>query len=193
MSTPTTMEAARADYYRVNGFGDDGGDSLDWVPLTFWKFTIKIPNTQSRRKALKIHDLHHVVTGYATNLVGEAEIAAWELASGCRRMPAAFVLNMFALAIGAILAPRLVLRAWARGRATQNLYPHDTVDALLPLDVATVRASLGLDAPVPRLRFSDVATFAPAALVGLVVLLALVAGPLVGLFVGVSAIANALA
>ena len=76
---------------------------------------------------MKIHDLHHVLTGYQTNLRGESEIAAWELASGCRRMPAAFVLNVFALAIGALIAPRMVLRAWARGRATKNLYSHDTV------------------------------------------------------------------
>lgn len=193
MSTPMTMEAARADYYRVNGFGDDGGDSLDWVPLTFWRFTIKIPNSQARRKALKIHDLHHVVSGYATNLRGESEIAAWELASGCRRFPAAFVLNVFALAIGAVLAPRLVLRAWARGRATKNLYTHDTVDALLPLDVATVRASLGLDAPAPPVRFVDIATFVPAALLAIVLLLGLLVGPLVGLFAGLGAIANALA
>ncbi|MGE0396947.1 MAG: hypothetical protein AB7T06_09535 [Kofleriaceae bacterium] len=188
-----TIQEARADYYRVNGFGDDGGDSLDWVPLKIWRFTIKIPNTSSRRKALKIHDLHHVVTGYATNLRGESEIAAWELASGCRRMPAAFVLNVFALAIGAIIAPRAVLRAWARGRVTTNLYSHDTVDSLLPLDVATVRANLGLDAPVPAPRFADIATFAPAALLAVLLLVGVIAGPLVGLFVGISALANAIA
>ncbi len=193
MSTTTTMSEARAEYYKVNGFGDDGGDSLDWVPLQIWRFTIKIPNSNARRKALKIHDLHHVVTGYATNLRGESEIAAWELASGCRRMPAAFVLNLFALAIGAIIAPRLVLRAWARGRATKNLYPHDTVDALLPQPVATVRESLGLDAPAPAPRFADLVTFAPTALLGAILLVAIVVGPLVGLFVGISATANALA
>ncbi len=188
-----TIQEARADYYRVNGFGDDGGDSLDWVPLKIWRFTIKIPNTNSRRKALKIHDLHHVVTGYATNLRGESEIAAWELASGCRRMPAAFVLNVFALAIGAIIAPRAVLRAWARGRVTTNLYSHDTVDSLLPLDVATVRVNLGLDAPVPAPRFADIATFAPAALLAVLLLVGVIAGPLVGLFAGISALANAIA
>jgi hypothetical protein len=192
MST-ITMKDARDDYYRSNGFGDDGGDSLDWVPLTIWRFTIKIPNSKARKKAVKIHDLHHVLTGYQTNLRGESEIAAWELASGCRRMPAAFVLNVFALAIGALIAPRLVLRAWARGRATKNLYSHDTVDALLPLDVAGVRASLGLDVPAPSPRIADIATFVPTALLALLLLVGLVAGPLVGLFVGISALANAIA
>lgn len=187
------MEAARTDYYRSNGFGDDGGDSLDWVPLKIWRFTIKIPNSKARKKAVKLHDLHHVVTGYQTNLRGESEIAAWELASGCRRMPAAFVLNIFALAIGALIAPRLVLRAWARGRATRNLYAHDTVDALLPQDVDSVRASLGLDAASPAPRFADIATFAPTALFALLLLVGIVVGPLVGLFAGISALANAIA
>jgi hypothetical protein len=193
MSSMQTMEAARADYYRTNGFGNDGGDSLDWVPLTFWRFTIKIPNTKARKKAVKIHDLHHIVTGYRTNLRGESEIAAWELASGCRRMPAAFVLNLAALAIGAVIAPRAVLRAWARGRATQNLYTHDTVDALLPMDVDAVRTTLGLDAPSPAPRFADIATFAPSALLAVLLLVGVIVGPLVGLFAGISALANALA
>jgi len=189
----TTMETARADYYRINGFGDDGGDSLDWVPLKIWRFTIKIPNSQARKKAVKIHDLHHVLTGYQTNLRGESEIAAWELASGCRRMPAAFVLNVFALAIGALIAPRMVLRAWARGRATKNLYSHDTVDALLPQGVSSVRSSLGLDAPAPSARLVDIATFVPTALFALLLLVGVIVGPLVGLFVALSALANAIA
>ena len=67
--------------------------------------TLKIPNTEGRRRAVRIHDLHHVVTGYQTDLRGEAEIGAWELASGCLRWPAATVLNLFALAIGLVIAP----------------------------------------------------------------------------------------
>lgn len=191
--TTTTIQDARAEYYRVNGFGDDGGDSLDWVPLTIWRFKFKIPNTAGRKKAVKIHDLHHVLTGYKTNIRGESEIAAWELASGCRRMPAAFVLNVFALGIGMFIAPRLMLRAWARGRATKNLYAHDTVDALLPQDLASVRASLGLDAPPPSPRFADIAAFVPSALFALLLFVGVIVGPLVGLFAGISALANALA
>lgn len=116
--TTMTLGAARADYYRANGFGDDGGDSLEWVPIKVLGLTLKIPNTDGRRRAVRIHDLHHVVTGYQTDLRGEAEIGAWELASGCLRWPAATVLNLFALAIGIVIAPRRVARAWARGRRT---------------------------------------------------------------------------
>jgi hypothetical protein len=156
MNTSLTLATARSEYWAANGFGDDGGDALAWVPLKLWKLTIKIPNTDGRRRAVRLRDLHHVVTGYRTDLAGEAEIGAWELASGCFRWPAALVLNAFALPMGLAIAPRRVLRAWARGRHTRNLYRHDGVDALLPRTVGAVRSELGLDAPAPAVRVRDV-------------------------------------
>lgn len=176
----TTMSSARARYYEVNGFGADGGDSLDWVPLDIFGLTIKIPNTEGRRRAVRIHDLHHIVTGYQTDLVGESEIAAWELASGCLRWPAATVLNLFALAIGMVLAPARMVRAWARGRQTRNLYGENGVDHLLPREVEEVQASLGLNRATP-VRLRDVLGTFAVGLPMLAVLLGLLLAPLVGL------------
>jgi ubiquinone biosynthesis protein Coq4 len=102
-----------------------------------------------------IHDLHHVVTGYATDLAGESEIGAWELASNCLRFLAATVLNLFALGIGLVIAPLRVMRAWARGHHTRNLYRKDGVEHLLPRTVAEMRAELGLDAAPSRVRVRD--------------------------------------
>jgi NADPH:quinone reductase-like Zn-dependent oxidoreductase len=34
---------------------------------------------------VKLHDIHHVLTGYDTTWRGKAEIGAWEIASGCGR------------------------------------------------------------------------------------------------------------
>ena len=189
----TTLGDARADYYRVNGFGTDGGDSLDRVPIQLWRFTIHIPNSQARKKAVKVHDLHHIVTGYRTDLRGESEIAAWEIASGCLRVPVAFLLNVFAVGIGIAIAPSRVLHAWTRGRSTRNLYVHDTIDALLPQDVATVRASLGLDAPRVAPRVADFATLTVFAIPAVGLIVGLIVGPLVGIFLGLAALANALA
>ena len=115
-----TLGAARAAYYERNHFGADGGDALDWVPVKMLGITFKIPNSEGRRRAVRFHDLHHVLTGYQTDFRGEAEIGAWELASGCLRWPAATVLNLFALALGIVLAPGRMARAWARGRHTRN-------------------------------------------------------------------------
>lgn len=188
MNETTTLDAARSTYYQVNGFGDDGGDALAWVPLKIWKFTLRIPNTEGRRRAVRVHDLHHILTGYQTDLAGESEISAWELASGCRRMPAAFVLNLFGLALGIVIAPVRVARSWARGRHTQNLYGEDGVDHLLPREVAEVRTKLGLADAAPRVRVRDVVAMTCAALPPLAILGALVATPLAGLALLVNAL-----
>src|SRR2546426_2460170 len=73
----------------------------------------------------------HVATGYDTTLVGEAEIGAWELASGCRHYYAAWILNLGAVVTGLFLAPGRVVRAFQRGRRCTNLY-HLGVDASWP-------------------------------------------------------------
>ncbi len=176
----TTLAAARATYYEVNGFGADGGDALDWVPVKLWKLTVKIPNTDGRRKAVRIHDLHHVLTGYDTTLAGEAEIGAWELASGCLRWPAATFLNLTILAIGLVMAPVRLARAWARGRQTRNLYGENGVDHLLPRTVEAMRGTLGLDRPV-RVRVRDVAGMLLVAVPTLALMTAFVLAPLVGI------------
>jgi hypothetical protein len=172
MNHSLTLATARSQYWQANGFGDDGGDSLDWIPIKLWKLTVKIPNTEGRRRAVRLHDLHHVVTGYRTDLAGESEIAAWELASGCFRWPAAFVLNQFALAMGLVVAPRSVMQAWARGRATRNLYRFDGVDELLPRTVDEVRSELGLDAAPPKVRVRDVLAASLSAVPAAAVMLA---------------------
>jgi hypothetical protein len=177
MQDTMTLGAARAAYYERNDFGADGGDSLDWVPIKVLGLTLKIPNTEGRRRAVRIHDLHHVVTGYETDLRGEAEIGAWELASGCLRWPAATVLNFFALAMGLAIAPRRMFRAWARGRHTRNLYSENGVDHLLPREVREVRTTLGLDAAAPRTRIRDVLAVVALGVPGL----AIMAAPLLGL------------
>ena len=45
-----------------------------------------------------------MLTEYDTNWVGEAEIGAWEIASGCGRYLAAWVLNLGAFGLGLAFA-----------------------------------------------------------------------------------------
>lgn len=140
----TTLREARARYFRENGFEADGGQSTQWVRIKLGPVPLSFPNTKGRRAALLPHDLHHVATGYATTLVGEAEIGAWELASGCRHYYAAWVLNTGAAVIGLFLAPRRVVEAFRRGRRCTNLY-HLGIDAGWPDEtVEGLRRRLGL-------------------------------------------------
>ena len=69
---------ARQKYFEENNFGD-GGYNDKFVKAIVGPITVYLPNTQTRLKGVKLHDLHHLATGYDTSLLGEAEISAWEL------------------------------------------------------------------------------------------------------------------
>jgi hypothetical protein len=133
-----SLREARTRYFRESGIEDDGGYERRWVRIKLGPLPVVFPNTAGRRAALLPHDLHHVATGYGTTLVGEAEIGAWELASGCRYHYAACVLNLGAVLAGLVLAPRRLLRAFRRGRRSTNLdhlgidpgWPDETVESL---------------------------------------------------------------
>jgi hypothetical protein len=135
---------ARTQYFMANGFPDDGGYSARWVRIQLGPVPFFIFNSAGRVRAVRFHDLHHVLTEYDTSLVGEAEIGAWELASGCKAYLAAWLLNLAAVFIGLLLAPRRVLSAFSRGRRSENLYGREYGQALLNRSVGDLRRQLHL-------------------------------------------------
>lgn len=137
-----TVREARAEYFAVSGFAPDGGYGDKWVRLKVGRFALFFPNTQARVRSVKLHDIHHILTEYRTTWIGEAEIAAWELASGCGRHYPAWILNSGALAIGLFLAPRRVCAAFVRGRHSRNLYAGQFEESLLDLTVGELREQL---------------------------------------------------
>lgn len=171
----STMREARARYFEHNGFGADGGYDDRWVHLALGPIPASFPNSPARVRAVKYHDLHHIVTGYSTDIVGEFEISAWEIGAGCKGFVAAWVLNLAGMAGGAVTAPRRILRAFARGRRSGSLYGR-AFEALLDERVATVRAQLGLDAVPPKLTVGTFLLFVVAVLAGVGIGLALI-GP----------------
>jgi len=140
----TLLEARRA-FFRDAGLGDDGGYGARWVRVETRPFPVYFPNTACRVEAAKLHDLHHVATGYAVDWVGEAEIAAWELAGGCGRYGWAWLLDAGALAVGLVIAPRRTLRAMKSGRMSHNLYHTGFPEGrLASTSLGELRARLGL-------------------------------------------------
>src|SRR6185295_10394327 len=89
-----TMAAARSLYFQVNNFGPDGGYNDAWVDFKLGPIPVPFPNTKARVRAVHVHDLHHVLTGYNTDTLGELEISAWELGGGCADYFAAWQLNL---------------------------------------------------------------------------------------------------
>ena len=107
------LRDARARYFADNEFGEDGGYEDAWVkikagPLAFW-----FPNTDARRRAVRYHALHHVLAGYDTDWIGEAEIGAWEVGSSCADHWAAWYLNLVIFWVGLFIGPRRVWTAFA--------------------------------------------------------------------------------
>ncbi|MCS6912205.1 MAG: hypothetical protein NZ890_03105 [Myxococcota bacterium] len=153
-----TLKEARQQYVIDNGFGEDGGYTAKWVALKAGPISLIIPNTAARVRAVRVHDLHHVVTGYQTDWKGECEIGAWEIASGCQSYGAAWLLNLLAMSHGVLIFPRATLAAWVRGRHSKNLYGVPCGEELLAQTVEQTRRELGLDQAAPRATALDVIT-----------------------------------
>jgi hypothetical protein len=93
----------------------------------------------ARKRAVKIHDLNHLVSGYKTDRIGELEISAWELSSGgCAHYGAAWVLDLSGMLAGLFISPGRTVRAFRLGRTQENLYSYP-LDALLTMDVTEAR------------------------------------------------------
>ncbi len=161
MTSGETMRQARARYFADNKFGDDGGYGSTWVEIKVGPLPVPFPNAPARVKAVKFHDLHHLLTDYRTDFNGELEIAAWEIGAGCGKYPAAWFINLTAMATGAFLAPRKVFRAFRRGRASQSLYAYADADfePLLDREVEAVKRDVGTDAPVPPVGAGNTAAY----------------------------------
>lgn len=145
-------------FYAKHGFGEIVGAR----PLTVLVYTgcllVPLPNIEARRRYLKYHDLHHMVTRYSVGRIGEGEVSAWELGTGSLRVspPLAFM-NLIALSTGLVLDRRRMWRAFIRGTKSKNLYSKATrtnVDSGYWPSLAHLRAStleVSLSDPVPSL------------------------------------------
>jgi hypothetical protein len=155
-----TLGEARARLFALGGLGDDGGYDDAWVKLKLWRIPFAFPNTDGRRRAVRFHDLHHVLTEYPTTWRGEFEISAWEVAGGIRRYRVAWLLDLLGFACGLVLFPRAVYRAFVRGRHSTNLYGDVWDESILARRVGEVRRRLRLDEGVARATRDDKVSFA---------------------------------
>lgn len=134
-----TVKAGRDRYLAENSLSVESY-SAPRFPVYVGRWPVYLPNPGF----LPWHDLHHVITGYQTGLVGEAEISAYELRAGCRSVMI-IILCLGAILIAMFVAPRRIWRAWRRAKGARTLYrtsvPYQT---LLEMNVADLRESLGL-------------------------------------------------
>ena len=111
------------DFYQKHGFGEDLGKRPKTVSVYTGCIIVPMPNIETRRRYLKYHDLHHLVTGYSVGRIGEGELSAWELGTGSAYLyPMLGIMNMIALSTGLVLKPKKMWHAFQRGCNSCNLY-----------------------------------------------------------------------
>ena len=141
-----TLGEARTRYFELNNFGADGGYDERWIKVKVWRIPIWLPNTAGRVRAVKLHDLHHVLTEYPTTWRGEAEISSWEIgAGGLGKYYAGWWLDIMNIAQGLVVNPGGVYRGFMRGRQSSNLYATEFDDEILTHLVGEYRWKLNLD------------------------------------------------
>ena len=155
-----TVRAARDVLFEDDNVPAGGGYEDRWAWVRVGPIPLAFPNSAARVRALRFHDIHHVVTGYECDWRGEAEIGAWEIASGCAEHAIAWILNAWVMAVGLVICPRRVLRAFLQGRHSGNCYRESYSDALLDTDLGTLRERLGLRRTATRATPGDIAHFA---------------------------------
>ncbi|MEM9069388.1 MAG: hypothetical protein AAGE52_12815 [Myxococcota bacterium] len=139
-----TVAEALARYFEANGWSPAVYDE-PYTEFWLWRFRIRFPNTPRHRLAIRLHDLHHCVTGYGTDFVGEWEVSAWELRRGVRTL-GLYVASIVCLGAvsGFLLAPRRTLRAWRAGKGPSLFDDLDSYEELLALPLRELRARLGV-------------------------------------------------
>lgn len=113
---------ALAAYLAENGFTTESYDHPTTQGALFGvKF--KVPNPPSHRRAIRLHDLHHVATGFGTDHAGEGELSAWQLRRGLRGtgmyVVAIVVINTL---LGALVAPRRTFHVLSAAGAGGSLF-----------------------------------------------------------------------
>jgi hypothetical protein len=150
------VQDARDAYLEENGFTADAyGEPWTWASFLGVRFAL--PNTAKHRWGIMLHDLHHVATGFGTDLAGEGEISVWELAAGgfagLRALgPYVGSIVMSGALLGVVLAPRRAFHAWRAARGAHALFAIETnYDELLAMNVGALRDTMG----VPRAGLAD--------------------------------------
>ena len=144
-----TVLRARDAYLAENGFSLEGYDAK-WTDASVFGIPIRVPNTKAHRAAIRMHDLHHVATGYGTDMRGEGEISIWETRRGLGAV-SLYVMSIVAFGAlgGILLAPLRALSAYHKaGESDQTLFAccesEEEYEALLSLTVGELRARLGV-------------------------------------------------
>lgn len=136
---------ARDAYLAENGFTTASYDSPT-ASGSLLGIAFSVPNPPSHQRAIRLHDLHHVATGFGTDHAGEAEISAWQARRGLRAAGTYVTVIVLGNALlGVVFAPRRTFAALRLAGAGGSLFsmPED-YESLLDRSVGELRQMLSI-------------------------------------------------
>ena len=154
-----TIRDALHKYFETYASDVGGYDDAYHVVKVLGFLPLIIPNPPARRRALRRHDLNHVLASYEAVLKsGEIDIAGFEIGSrgGCRGFWVAWYINLFVFAIGLLSRPKQLFLAFVRSRGALNAYSlADVDDAFLNRRLHEVREEFRIPDRGPDPTFAD--------------------------------------
>lgn len=117
------VSEALKDYYLAAKVDPASTYDEKWARIEVGPIAFYIPNTENRKNALRVHDVHHVVTGFEPNICGEAQISAWEVGSGgCGTNLYVWAIILTGAVGGLFICPIKTFRAFLLGIRSKNLF-----------------------------------------------------------------------
>jgi hypothetical protein len=111
----TLIRDALTDHYVRHGLPPDGGASSSWFNVHIGSFVLRLPNPPARRRAVVMHDINHIVTGYNTTFSeGEMAIAAFATSVEPRFTDGVLFVIWAIVAVVVFIAPLALLLAGLR-------------------------------------------------------------------------------
>lgn len=132
-------------YLAENGFTAEAYEAAKTTGSFLGK-KFAVPNPPSHRKAIRLHDLHHVATGFGTDHAGEGELSAWQARRGLRGVGAyVTAIVIMNTGIGLLSAPGRTWAAFKAAGSGRSLFTRDVdYESVLDGTVGELRAFLGV-------------------------------------------------
>lgn len=127
-------------FYNNNNLDKNGGEDNNFFTMKFRLFSLKLPNSNFRKKAVYIHDIQHILFDCDITWKGESFIAGWEVATGIWKHFPISIMALWATGFSFLNYPKEVIKGYKTG-----LKYHGIIDlniskqAILKLPVEDVR------------------------------------------------------
>jgi len=142
------ISLALSNFYSQNNLSPDGGENEDYFYLTFKLFSIKLPNSDFRKKMVYIHDIQHVLYNKDITWQGEAFIAGWEIATGLGKKLPIGLFSLWAMGFSLLIHTKDVLEGYKKGLLVKGIIDLNIPkEEILNYDINLLRSIIKKEAP----------------------------------------------